>query len=135
MTENPLFEALDPKVNKYLSQTKNKLLKLCKDKNIEADYEDEVEDLAFLLFRYEENSKMSYDETIEAVNSVGLNPTERQHDNLMILVTYELALVDLMDADRLELEDMCGDFGIEFKDREDDELIVDIAIALLNSEE
>lgn len=135
MTENPLFVALDPKVNKYLGQTKNKLLKLCKDKNIEADYEDEVEDLAFLLFRYEENAKMSYEETIEAVTSVGLNATDRQHDNLMILVTYELALVDLMDADRIELEDMCGDFGIEFKDREDDELIVDIAIALLNSED
>lgn len=135
MNENPLFVALDPKTNKYLALPKNKLLKMCKDKNIEADYEDEIEDLAFLLFRYEENAKMNFDEVLNAVESVGLNATDRLHDNLMLLITYELALIDLMDADRAELEDMCGDFGIEFKDREDDELIVDIAIALLNSEE
>lgn len=135
MNENPLYMAIDPKVNKYLGVPKNKLLKLCKEKNIEADYDDEAEDLAFLLFRYEENAKMSYQEAKDAVTSVGLTASDKMHDNLMLLVTYELALLDLMEADREELEELCDELGIEFAEREDDELIVDIAIAFLEKEE
>jgi len=135
MTENPLYMALDPKKNKYLGLPKNKLLKYCKDKNIDAEYDDDAEDLSFLLYRYEENEKMTFEELQAAVDSVGLESTDRQHDNLMILVTYELALLDLMDCEREELEELCDEYEIDFEGKEDDQLIVDLAIALLTTED
>lgn len=132
MEEHPLFAAFNAEKNPLLKKKKNDLLKMCKERNIPGEYEDDVEDLAFLIHRYDENSKLTKEEIEEAFDKLGINPSVKKEDNLLILVTYELALVDLIDAEPEDIDELCREYNVEKKDKEHETLVVELAVNMVN---
>jgi len=132
MEEHPLFAAFNAEKNPLLKKKKNDLLKMCKERDIPGEYEDDVEDLAFLIHRYDENSKLTAPELEEAFDKLGINPGNKKEDNLLILVTYELALVDLIDAEPEDINELCAEYKVDKADKEHEALVVEIAVKMVN---
>ena len=130
--EHPLFAALEPKNNKYLGMKKNNLLKLCKEAKIDAERDDNDEDLAFLLYRLDENRKMTAEEVTGALEDLGIKTAHNKDHNLLLMVTYELALIDLIEADQEEIDELVSEFELETADKEREELIVEICVSIVN---
>lgn len=132
MEDHPLFQAFDEKHNKYIGMKKNTLLKLCKDNKIDAERSDNDEDLAFLLYRLDENKKMNAEEILAALDELGINPGQNKEHNLLLMITYELALVDLLEAEEEELLELCNEYVIQDEGKDREELIVEISVAIVN---
>ncbi|OIQ20920.1 MAG: hypothetical protein BM556_02965 [Bacteriovorax sp. MedPE-SWde] len=132
MEEHPLFAALNAEKNPLLKKKKNDLLKMCKERDIPGEYDDDIEDLAFLVHRYDINAEMTAGEIEEAFTKLGINPGENKNNNLLILVTYELALVDLIDADEDEITELCQEYKISKDGKELEALVVELAVSMVN---
>jgi hypothetical protein len=132
MEEHPLFAAFNAEKNPLLKKKKNDLLKMCKERKIPGEYEDEIEDLAFLIYRYDKNKELSNQEIEEAFDKLGINAGPNKDDNLLILVTYELALVDLIDAEQEDLDELCREYNVSKDGKENETLAVELAVKMVN---
>lgn len=130
--DHPIFEAFNKEKNKFLSMKKNQLLKLCKEKKIDAQRDDNDEDLAFLLYRLDENNKMIAPDLEKALEDLGIKTAQNKENNLLLMITFELALIDLLEAEEDEITELCEEFEIDRTDKEPSELVVEVSVAIVN---
>ncbi len=127
--DNPLLAALEESTNTYLSFSQKDLIKLCKKQDIPAEYSDNSEDLAFLLFRLEQALKMSAIKLKESLEALGLTSKSKKKD-AMKLITFELCLVDLLTTEEDELIELCKEYKIERGGSDNDQALVQIAVKM-----
>mgnify|MGYP000489023957 CR=1 FL=1 len=127
--QHSLFSALDKSINNYLTFSKNDLIKLCKERGIEADYNHIEADLAFLLFRLEKVELMTTEDLDNALTQLGFK-SESKKKNQIQLITFELCLVDLIDSSDEEIVSLCLEYEVEHEGLVKDEIVVGLAIKM-----
>lgn len=127
--QHALFSALDSSINNYLSFSKNDLIKLCKQHGIEADYNHNENDLAFLIYRLEQVENMKIEELENAIVQLGFKNTNKKKNQIQ-LVTFELCLVDLIDSEESEIVDLCNEYEVEHEGLIKDEIVITLAVAM-----
>ena len=127
--KHSLFSALDMKINKYLSFSKNDLIKICKGKGLEVDYSDNATDLAFLIYRLETIEMMSIEDLEKALAALGFEILNKKKNQIQ-LVTFELCLIDLIDTPDNDIIELSKEYDVEHSNLIKDEIVVNLAVAM-----
>jgi len=127
--DNPFASAFEKSENKYLALDKKELIKLCKAKDIPAEYGNELEDLAFLLFRLDYVSNMSAKDLTSALEGLGF-PSKSKKVDAIQLITFELCLVDLINSDERDISSLCQEYEVLADNLTSDEVLLKLAVQM-----